>query len=191
MTMKIYSENNEDVTILSHTFVIPRHIKFIKASTTLNNNSNKFIIIAFDNNMIYLIDRRNLSPRRPIMIEEKGKKIIDPTKNSIYIDNELKPYNALIQLDFNFVLEKSEKSVTDILIGATENESTFVLCSIGNDVECIRVYPDKMYDKLNRENFKAEYIILFTSLIIIIVYWLKKYTKQLEFKNTFLQIKNN
>ena len=191
MTMKIYSENNEDVTILSHTFIIPRHIKFIKASTTLNNNSNKFIIIAFDNNMIYLIDRRNLSPRRPIMIEEKGKKIIDPTKNSIYIDNELKPYNALIQLDFNFVLEKSEKSVNDILIGATENESTFVLCSIGNDVECVKVYPDKMYDKLNRENFKAEYIILFTSFIIIMVYWLKKYTKELEFKTTFLQIKNN
>ena len=43
----------------------------------------------------------------------------------------------------------------------------------------------------NRENFKAEYIILFTSIIIIIVYWLRKYTKQLEFKMAFLQIQSN
>ena len=37
------------------------------------------------NNMIYLIDRRELSPRKPIMTEENGKKILDPTKNNIYI----------------------------------------------------------------------------------------------------------
>ena len=190
-TMKLFSDNNEDIIILSHTFIVPRHIKFIKASTTLYNNSNKFIIITFDNNMIYLIDRRELSPRKPIMTEEKGKKILDPTKNNIYIDNELKPYKPIMSLDFNYALEKVGKTVNNVLIGVTENESTFILCSIGNDIECKKVYPDKMYDKLNRENFKAEYIILFTSIIIIIVYWLRKYTKQLEFKMAFLQIQSN
>jgi hypothetical protein len=139
--------------------------------------------------MLYLVDKRELSPRRPYMIELKGKKVLDPEKNSIYVDNEFKPYNPVIEIDYNYVIFNENDKVKNIGIGVTENESTFLLCIIGNNVNCKKVYPDKMYDKLNRESFKAEVIVLFTFIMILVIYSLRKYSKNIEFKNLFLGIK--
>ena len=182
-------ENFEDIEILTNTFVSSRAIKKISISSTLYSNSNKFVIFTLDNDMLYLVDKRELSPRRPYMIELKGKKVLDPEKNSIYVDNEFKPYNPVIEIDYNYVIFNENDKVKNIGIGVTENESTFLLCIIGNNVNCKKVYPDKMYDKLNRETFKAEVIVLFTFIMILIIYSLRKYSKNIEFKNLFLGIK--
>ena len=182
-------QNFEDIEILTNTFVSSRAIKKISISSTLYSNSNKFVIFTLDNDMLYLVDKRELSPRRPYMIELKGKKVLDPEKNSIYVDNEFKPYNPVIEIDYNYVIFNENDKVKNIGIGVTENESTFLLCIIGNNINCKKVYPDKMYDKLNRESFKAEVIVLFTFIMILVIYSLRKYSKNIEFKNLFLGIK--
>lgn len=63
------SQTSEDnnLVFLSQSFVVPERIKFFKFSKTRMNVTNKHLIIIFANNSAYLLDRRAISPRRPIM----------------------------------------------------------------------------------------------------------------------------
>ena len=180
-----------DITILSQTFVLERHVKKMFKSNSELNNANKFIILLFENSKVYLIDRRSFSPRRPLMKDVKGKPTFDPSMNSIYVDQELPGYQALVGINHKFVLDAGLRmnDIKDVLVSPTENESTFVMCSIGVDVKCYVVYPDKVYDRFSTV-FMKYLIAVFTSVSLAIIVVIRRYVKKMEYKNKFINESN-
>ena len=175
-----------DITILSKTFVLDHHVKGLYKSISQLSNANKFIIILFENNKILLIDRRSFSPRRPIMKDIKGKPTFDPSINSIYVDQELPGYQGIVNINHKFILDSNIKidEINDIVVSPTGNESTFIICSIGVDLKCYKVYPDKIYDSFNTSYLKC-FIGIFLIVSIIVVGMIRRYVKKMEFKNLF------
>ena len=67
LNLNVNTQSSEDnnLVFLTQTFIVPEKIKLFKFSKSRLNVSNKHLIIIFDNNSSYLIDKRMLSPRRP------------------------------------------------------------------------------------------------------------------------------
>ena len=79
--------------------------------------------------------------------------------------------------------------IKDVLVSPTENESTFVMCSIGVDVKCYVVYPDKVYDRFSTV-FMKYLIAVFTSVSLAIIVVIRRYVKKMEYKNKFINESN-
>jgi hypothetical protein len=167
-----YDENiqESDLLFLTQTFITSKRIKDIKTSKTLLNMANKFFVVIFENNQVFFVDKRGLSPRRPLMREEKGKPpVLDPELNSPYIDPELTPYHPLINLDTKYILDINfaYNQIDDVLISPTEYESTLLVCTLGLNISCDKVYPDKTFDTM-LIGIPYSLIIMFISGIMVI-----------------------
>lgn len=157
-----------DLIFLTQTFILTRKIKGLFISKTLLNVANKYLIFLLENNQVFLLDKRGVSPRRPMMKEEKGKPpVLDPL-NSPYIDPELSPYLPLINFDSKFILNINftEDQIDKILVTPTQFESTFLICTEGLNLSCYDVFPDKTFDTLNM-SFAYSLIGLFLWGIIV------------------------
>ena len=178
-----------DLVFLTHTYITSRKIKGLFATKTLLNVENKYFVFLFENNQVFLVDKRAVSPRRPLVIQDKSKpgtNILDPM-NSPYIDPELTPYNHLLIFDYKQILNVDffTNQIENILISPTQFESTFILCAEGANISCFKVSPDKTFDALS-VSFSYGQIALFLSLVISIAILLRKYVKKNEFKQIFL-----
>jgi hypothetical protein len=164
--------NGNDLIFLTQTYILNRKVKGLYVSKTKINIANKFIILLFENNQVFFIDKRGISPRRPIMKEEKGTQpVIDPNLNSPYIDPDIGGYNPLVALDHKFILDQfnMNKQIEDIKVTTTENESIFLLCTEGSSLACYKVFPDKTFDTLTM-NFSYALILLFMFGITVYIY---------------------
>jgi hypothetical protein len=178
-----------DLVFLTHTYVIPRKLKGLFTTKTLLNVENKYFIFLFENNQAFLVDKRGVSPRRPLVKEDKSKpgtNILD-SMNSPYIDPELTPYNPLLVFDHKQILNVDFliNQIDNILISPTEFESTFLLCTEGSSFTCYKISPDKTFDALS-VSFSYSQIALFLSVVISIAFLLRRYVKKNEFKIAFL-----
>jgi len=178
-----------DLVFLSHTYVIPRKLKGLFTTKTLLNVGNKYFIFLFENNQAFLVDKRGVSPRRPLVKEDKSKpgtNILD-SMNSPYIDPELTPYNPLMVFDHKQILNVDFliNQIDNILISPTQFESTFLLCTEGSSFTCYKISPDKTFDALS-VSFSYAQIALFLSVVISIAFLLRRYVKKNEFKIAFL-----
>ena len=183
-TSNTNSEN--EVEIIIQTYVIERMIKNLALSRSKYNKGNKYILMLFDNNDVQLIKREELSPRRPIMTMIKGKPTFDQEKNSIYADKELQGYTPIVKLDGkNKFVNKDKIDVYDIKTAEGENESSFITCIVGDNVDCLVMYPDKLYDSLSPE-FKKELLVAITLGFIVFIYFFRKFNIKNEFKKVFL-----
>ena len=184
---KSENNNNEnELEIIIKTYIIERSIKHLSLSKSKYNKGNKYILMIFDDNDLQLIKREELSPRRPNMIKIKGKATFDPETNSIYADKELPGYNPLIQFNpNNKFINKDKIEVFDVKTEEGENESSFITCIIGGNVECKEMYPDKLYDKLSPE-FKKELLVAVTLGFVVFIFFFRKYHIKAEFKKIFL-----
>ncbi len=183
-----YSNENE-IEIITKTYVIERSIKNLSLSKSKFNKGNKFVLMIFDNNDLQLIKREELSPRRPNMVMIKGKPTFDQESNSIYADKELPGYTPIVKLDpNNRFINKDKIDVFDIKTVEGENESSFIACMIGENVDCKIIYPDKLYDTLSPE-FKKELLVAFTLGFIVFIFFFRKYNIKNEFKKVFLEEK--
>ena len=187
-SQKVKAENNNEneIEIILKTYITERSIKSLSLSKSKYNKGNKYVLMVFESNDLQLIKREELSPRRPIMIKIKGKATFDPENNSIYADKELPGYNPVITLNPNNIfINKDKIDVYDIKTIEGENESTFITCIIGVNVECTEMYPDKLYDKLSPK-FKKELLIAVTFGFIVFIFFFRKYHIRSEFKKAFL-----
>ena len=184
---KVSDNNNEnEIEIIIKTYVIERSIKSLSISKSRYNKGNKFILMIFDNNDLQLIKREELSPRRPKMISIKGKPTFDPEGNTIYSDKELPGYSPIIKLDANNrFINKYKNNVYDIKTIEGENESSFITCIIGENVDCKIMYPDKLYDTLSPE-FKKELLVAITLGFVVFIFFFRKYNIKNEFAKVFL-----
>ena len=175
-----------ELEIITKTYIIERSIKHLSISKSKYNKGNKYILMVFDNNDLQLIKRDELSPRRPNMIKIKGKPTFDPETNSIYADKELPGYNPVIHLNpNNRFVNKDKSEVKEVKTLEGDNESSFIACIIGGNIECKEMYPDKLYDKLNPE-FKKELLVAITFGFIVFIFFFRKYHIKVEFKKIFL-----
>ena len=183
----VLTTSDTEITILSHTFVLDRHVKKMFKSQTEYNNANTFIVLLYENNKIFLIDRRTFSPRRPFTKDVKGKETYDASINSIYVDPELQGYKPIVTIDNKATLNAKREliEVDDVVVAPTESESTFMVCSIGNDVACYKVFPDKIYDSYNKGT-QAVIIMIFTLVFGVCIGLVRRYVKKKEFTNVFL-----
>ena len=182
------SENNNEneIEIILKTYIIERSIKSLSLSKSKYNKGNKYILMVFDSNDLQLIKREELSPRRPTMIKIKGKPTFDPENNSIYADKELPGYTPVINLNpNNKFINKDKIDVYDIKTIEGENESSFIACIIGENIECDEMYPDKLYDKLSPK-FQKELLFAITLCFIVFIFFLRKYHLKKEFQKAFL-----
>ena len=184
---KVETTNNEnELEIIIKTYIIERTIKHLSLSKSKYNKGNKYILMVFENNDLQLIKREELSPRRPNMINIKGKPTFDPETNSIYADKELPGYNPIIRLNPNNKFTNQDNiEVYDVKTAEGENESAFITCIIGGNVECKEMYPDKLYDKLSPE-FKKELLTAVTLGFVVFIFFFRKYHIKSEFKKIFL-----
>lgn len=143
--------HSNDLVFLMKTYFLPRKIKNIFVNKSKLNVSNKYIILLLETNQIYLIDKRALSPRRPIAkIDPKVQTppVVDPLLNSPYADLESPPYVPNIVLDPKFIIDVNyiNSQIDNIAIQPTKYESTFILCTSGISFSCYKTYPDKTFD---------------------------------------------
>ena len=180
------TNNENELEIIIKTYIIERTIKHLSLSKSKYNKGNKYILMVFENNDLQLIKREELSPRRPNMINIKGKPTFDPETNSIYADKELPGYNPIIRLNPNNKFTNQDNiEVYDVKTAEGENESDFITCIIGGNVECKEMYPDKLYDKLSPE-FKKELLMAVTLGFVVFIFFFRKYHIKSEFKKIFL-----
>lgn len=161
----------EDLVFLTQTFILPRKLKGLFISKSFINISNKFLILLLENNQVYFIDKNTISPRRPIVREDKtkpGPPVVDPTLNSPYIDPEMPPYSPYIVLDPKQILNINymNDQISNIVVTPTEYESTFIVCIEGPSISCYKVYPDKTFDVLAVQ-FSYSLIIMFILSIMV------------------------
>ena len=185
---KIDSNPNieNEIEIIIKTYVIERNIKYLSASKSKYNKGNKFVLMVFDNNDLQLIKREELSPRKPNMVLIKGKPTFDQESNSIYADKELPAYSPIVKFDpNNKFINKDKIDVYDIKTAEGENESSFITCIIGDNIDCKIMYPDKLYDILSPE-FKKELLIAITLGFVVFIFFFRKYNIKNEFKKVFL-----
>ena len=180
------SNTENELEIIIKTYIIERSIKHLSISKSKYNKGNKYILMVFDNNDLQLIKRDELSPRRPNMIKIKGKPTFDPETNSIYADKELPGYNPVIHLNpNNRFVNKDKSEVYDVKTLEGDNESSFIACIIGGNLECKEMYPDKLYDKLNPE-FKKELLMAVTLGFVVFIFFFRKYHIKAEFMKIFI-----
>ena len=133
-----------------------------------------------------LVKRDELSPRRPNMVLNKGKPTFDQESNSIYADRELPFYTPIVKLDpNNRYINKDKIDVFEVKTAQGENESSFITCIIGENINCKVMYPDKLYDTLSPE-FKKELLIAVTLGFIVFIFFFRKYNLKNEFTKVFL-----
>ena len=179
--------NNEiEIEIILKTYVMERAIKSLSISKTKYNKGNKFILMILDNNDLQLVKRDELSPRRPNMVLIKGKPTFDQESNSIYADRELPFYTPIVKLDpNNRYINKDKIDVFEVKTAQGENESSFITCIIGENIDCKVMYPDKLYDTLSPE-FKKELLIAVTLGFVVFIFFFRKYNLKNEFTKVFL-----
>ena len=182
LNKNISSNKENEIEILVKTYVTERKIKNISISKSKYNKSNKYILFILDNNDLQLINRDALSPRRPNMIQQKGKSVFDPDNNSIYVDKEFPGYTPIITFDNNLRFINSDKiDIYDIKTMQGETESNFITCLIGENVDCKIMYPDKLYDRLSHD-FKKELLLAVCLGFIGFIYFFRKYYQKTELK---------
>ena len=181
--------NESEIEIIIKTYVIERSIKHLSVSKSKYNKGNKYVLMIFENNDLQLVKREELSPRRPIMVMIKGKPTFDQESNSIYADKELPGYTPIVKLDpNNRFINKDKINVYDVKTIEGDNESSFIACIIGENIDCKVMYPDKLYDTLSPE-FKKELLIAITLGFIVFILFFRKYNIKKEFANVFLEEK--
>ena len=185
---KNVSTNKEnEIEILVKTYVTERKIKNISISKSKYNKSNKYILLILDNNDLQLINRNDLSPRRPNMMQQKGKNVFDPDNNSIYVDKEFPGYTPIINFDNNLRFINSDKiDIYDIKTMQGETESNFITCLVGENVDCKIMYPDKLYDRLSHD-FKKELLLAVCLGFLGFIYFFRRYYKKMELKKILVE----
>ena len=158
---KINSENedkeeqlvhSDDLVFLTKTFFLPRKVKKMFLNETKLNVANKYIIFLLESNQVFLVDKRVLSPRRPLAKVNPGAPssppVIDPLMNSPYADLESPAYFPNIVFDPKFIVDVDyfNSQIDNLSIHQTKFESTFILCTTGLSLNCYKVYPDKTFD---------------------------------------------
>jgi hypothetical protein len=167
--------HSDDLVFLTKTFFLPRKVKKMFLNETKLNVANKYIIFLLESNQVFLVDKRVLSPRRPLAKVNPGAPssppVIDPLMNSPYADLESPAYFPNIVFDPKFIVDVDYfySQIDNLSIHQTKFESTFILCTTGLSLNCYKVYPDKTFDYF--VSLFPNVFILIALLVLFVIYY--------------------
>ena len=124
--------------IFTHTYTLPSGIKAIGVTQTLQGITKQDLLLVFNTNQIFALDRRLLSPRRKM--EE------DKSEVSEFDELNLRPYAPVVPvvhtniLNYYLHLEGIEKVATI----PSSLESTSIMAAYGLDLFVMKVMPEKV-----------------------------------------------
>ncbi|GBE86822.1 hypothetical protein SCP_1000640 [Sparassis crispa] len=155
-----FSDESADVTIFEQSYVLPRGITTISATSTSYGISMKDIIVANENHQIQSFPRRFLDPRRP-----KQK----PTNQEM--EEWLTQYEPLIPddpkrvLSHNYEVAQTKRIITSPAL----LESTSLVFAYGLDLFFTRVAPSSTFDVLSENFNKAQLVFTVGGLALAII----------------------
>ncbi|KAG0668308.1 hypothetical protein C6P45_004816 [Maudiozyma exigua] len=152
---------------ISKSYYFPQVIQDLKLTSTKFSITSKAIIIKLVNEQITFIPKFVLNAR-----SKEESKMSDDDKKEFMAS----PYIAGIPINDNFIISHQRELImgddSKIVSTATNLESTSIVCEIGNDIFCSRIYPSGQFDVMS-PSFEKIQLFGTIFIVMVIVYYLR------------------
>jgi len=152
--------------VISKSYYFPEIIQDLELSSTKFSITSKAIIIKLANDQITFVPKFVLNARS----KEEANMSDDDKKEFM-----ASPYMSSIPINDNFIISHQRELImgddSKLVSSATNLESTTIVCEIGNDVFCSRIYPSGQFDVMS-PSFEKFQLFGTIFIVIVIVYYL-------------------
>jgi hypothetical protein len=162
---------------MQKTFVMPRAVTAVHHTTTAHGIANKNVIVGLDSGQVYMLDSRQLSPRRPMETPTQAEQMDGLQIYQPYIN--LHPLQAITH---NYAMGSGPKRI--LSIPSRLESSTMVLTFGRPDVHFNRVLPSADFDLLATD-FNYPLLTLLLGLMGVLVWYLARMTRRRTQKETW------
>ncbi|QLL31185.1 hypothetical protein HG536_0B00460 [Torulaspora globosa] len=166
--------------VISKAYFFPEIIQRMSLSQTIFGITSKTIILELKNGQITFLSKDILSARRV----EESKMTNDDKKEFMAM-----PYISMIPLNDHFVISHSRTLLlgdnAKLVSTATNLESTSVVCDIGHDIFCSKIYPSGQFDIMS-PSFEKGKLIATIAILVIVCYFLRPSVEAAKLKRSWL-----
>ncbi|SMN20108.1 similar to Saccharomyces cerevisiae YCL045C EMC1 Member of a transmembrane complex required for efficient folding of proteins in the ER [Maudiozyma saulgeensis] len=153
--------------VISRSYFFPEIIKDLKLTSTKFSITSKAIIIKLANEQITFIPKFVLNAR-----SKEENNMSDDDKKEFMAS----PYISSIPINDNFIISHQRELImsanSKLVSSPTNLESTSIICEIGKDVFCTRIYPSGQFDVMS-PSFEKFQLFGTIFIVIVIVYYLR------------------
>jgi len=162
---------------MQKTFVMPRAVTAVHHTTTAHGIANKNVIVGLESGQVYMLDSRQLSPRRPMEAPTVPEQMDGLQAYQPYIN--LHPLQAITH---NYAMGSGPKRILSI---PSRLESSSMVLTFGRpDVHFNRVLPSADFDLLATD-FNYPLLTLSLGSMGILVMYLARMTRKRVQKETW------
>ncbi|CUS24269.1 LAQU0S15e00738g1_1 [Lachancea quebecensis] len=155
-------ENTQKPQVVQKAYLYPEVIKNIGLTKTKLGITTKSIILELENGQVTILPKFILSARRveesQLSADDKKEFMVMPYVSAI-------PINDQAILTHNRILLTGPDSL--LLSIPTDLESTTLVCDLGHDLFCTRVFPSSQFDKLSPSFEKGKLMATVIGLLLI------------------------
>lgn len=173
-------KSNHKPAVISKAYFFPEIIKSMTLSETIFGITSKTIVIELENGQITYLSKDVLSARRV----EESKMTADDKKAFMAM-----PYISIIPLNDNFIVTHSRNLLmgghSELVSSATKLESTSVVCAVGHDIFCTKIYPSGQFDIMS-PGFEKIKLVGTIIVLIVICYFIRPSVEAAKLKKAWL-----
>lgn len=165
---------------VSKAYLFPEVIKSLIVSRTKFGITSKALILELESGQITYVNKEILSARR---VEES--KMTDDAKREFMAI----PYISTIPLNDQFIITHSRSLLmgeySELVSVPTNLESTAIVCDIGHDIFCSRIYPSGQFDIMSPDFEKGKLMATIIGLLVL-CYFLRPSVESSKLKKLWL-----
>lgn len=165
---------------ISNAYFFPEVIKRMTVSSTRYQISVRAVILELENGQMTYLSKAILSARR---VEES--KMTDNDKKEFMA----MPYISTIPLNDHFIITHSRNLLmgenAQLVSIATNLESTSIICGIGHDIFCTKIYPSGQFDTMSPSFEKGKLLATILGLFVL-CYLLRPSVETAKLKSQWL-----
>ena len=166
--------------VISAAYFFPEVIRRMTVSKGKFGITSKAIIMELESGQITYLAKEILSARR---VEES--KMTDDAKKEFMA----MPYISTIPLNDQFIITHSRNLLmgqnSQLVSVATNLESTTIVCDIGHDIFCTKIYPSGQFDIMSPDFEKGKLLATIIGLVIL-CYFLRPSVEAAKLKKLWL-----
>lgn len=166
--------------VASKSYFFPEVIKGLGLSSTKFSIATTAIIIKLENEQITFVPKFVLNAR-----SKEESKMTDDDKKEFMVG----PYVAGIPINDNFIITHHRELLmgadSKLVSSATNLESTTLVCEIGHDVFCTRIYPSGQFDVMS-PSFQKLQLMGTIFVIIVVLFYLRPSVAAKKLKTLWL-----
>ncbi|CCE63470.1 hypothetical protein TPHA_0E03810 [Tetrapisispora phaffii CBS 4417] len=164
--------------VITKSYFFPEIIKSLQLSKTKFNIASKAILIETQDGQMSYIPKYIVGARR-----KEEKLMTDDDKKEFMAA----PYNSNIPSNDHFVITHSRQLLmgNESIISsvATNLESTSIVCNLGHDIFCTKIYPSSQFDIMNPTFEKGKLLLTIVIMSLVLFFIRPRMTiKQLKTK---------